>query len=131
MATRSMIAMEQADGSLLSIYIYCHWDGYTEHHLPILKGYYNTTKKVEALLALGDISILRDNVEPPDGVEHSFDNPAENVVIAYHRDRGDELVKAKSYPNLQNIFAARSDIEFVYVFTLKGEWKYSELNDHR
>ena len=56
MSTNSRIGILHEDGTTETIY--CHWDGYPEHHMPILTEHYNTAEKVQALLALGDISIL-------------------------------------------------------------------------
>jgi hypothetical protein len=89
MATRSRIRMVLPSGEAKSIY--CHWDGYPSHHAPILKGFYNTTEKVRELLQLGAISVLAPLVKPNEGDTHSFENRARNVVVAYHRDRGEEL----------------------------------------
>lgn len=89
MATRSRIRMVLPTGEAKSIY--CHWDGFPSHQAPILKEHYNTTEKVRELMALGAISYLAPKVKPDEGVAHSFDKPAKDVVVAYHRDRGDEL----------------------------------------
>ena len=59
MATRSRIAIENEDGTVTSIY--CHWDGYVDHNGMILQEHYNERSKVEALIALGDISYLDAN----------------------------------------------------------------------
>ena len=72
MATRSYIGIKNENGKV--DYIYCHWDGYPEHHGPILRGSYKTKSDVEELLELGDLSSLDTD---PDGCE------------AYHRDRGE------------------------------------------
>lgn len=70
--------------------IYCHWDGYPSHVGEILKEYYNNDSIIDKLINLGDISCLEKNIEPLEGQQHSFDSPAPNVTIAYHRDRGED-----------------------------------------
>lgn len=124
MATRSRIAIENQDGSVDSIY--CHWDGYPEHNGAILKEHYRDREKVVQLISLGRISSLAPNVEPSG--PHSFESPQSDVVVAYHRDRGESYQKpardkdAKSY--------LRSDIEeFGYLFTKEGEWVYASYGD--
>ena len=67
MGTRSRIGVVNPDDSITSIY--CHWDGYPEHHLPILTGHYTTEDKAADLIALGSLSSL----EPEIGVRHNFD----------------------------------------------------------
>jgi hypothetical protein len=68
--------------------VYCHWDGYLEHNGRILQEYYKSDK-ANQLVALGSISSLRKNVQIPEGVEHSFDEPADGITVFYGRDRGE------------------------------------------
>jgi hypothetical protein len=120
MATRSRIGMEQPNGEVRSVY--CHWDGYPEGVGATLQEHYTDPAKVEALIALGDISYLRKYVAPMPGESHSFNNPAEGVTVAYHRDRGEEF-RAPRVDASVDAFS-RSDIEeYGYVFTQSGEWK--------
>lgn len=56
MSTRSRIGLQLPNGKIKSIY--CHWDGYPEGVGEILRKHYNTREKIEALLELGDISVL-------------------------------------------------------------------------
>ena len=87
MATRSTISVLQPNGLIHSIY--CHWDGYIEGVGKTLKEHYNTFEKANELIALGSLSSLHEMLSTND--EHSFENPKENVTIAYHRDRDEEL----------------------------------------
>ena len=90
MATRSRIRMTLPSGKTRSVY--CHFDGYPENNGRILKEFYNTTEKVEELLALGALSSLGKKVKPEPGSTHTFNNPQRDVTVAYHRDRGDKLL---------------------------------------
>jgi len=120
MATRSRIAIEDQDGTVRSIY--CHWDGYPEYNGVVLQENYQTQEKVEQLIALGSISSLNPLVAPPEGVTHKFDDPFDNVTVAYCRDRGEEL-SIKSHKNVKEF--SESDIEeYGYVFTAAGEWLF-------
>ena len=121
MATRSRIGMEQPNGEVRSIY--CHFDGYPEGVGATLREHYVDPEKVEALIALGDISVLEPLVEPDVlGVEHTFDNPAPCVTVAYHRDRGESFFPPRVDESVEAF--SRSDIEeYGYVFTQSGEWK--------
>lgn len=90
MSTNSSIGIKRRDGS--ETRIYCHWDGYIAHAGVILQLAYNTAEKVEALLALGDLSSLGfypDRV-PADRV----DELSEGCCVAYHRDRGEEFCQS-------------------------------------
>ena len=57
MATRSAIGYRKLDGSVRAVY--CHWDGYPEHQLPILKKHYSGIRKVQAMIKPGSMSSLR------------------------------------------------------------------------
>lgn len=57
MATRSAIGYIRPDGSIRAVY--CHWDGYPDHQLPILTEHYNGIRKVQALIKPGSMSSLR------------------------------------------------------------------------
>jgi len=61
MATRCYIFKENKDKSLIGIY--CHYDGYPSHMLPILRDHYKTEEKIDKLLAIGDINHLHEAVE--------------------------------------------------------------------
>jgi len=130
--------MVNEDGTVSSIY--CHWDGYPEHHGKILVSHYTSREKVKALIDLGSISILAQEVEPPSiaydvdsgkgermlkrfGVmgAHSFDNPIPGVTVAYHRDRGEEYIEPRINKSLEDYFLADNE-EYGYLFTLEGEW---------
>ena len=56
MSTRCRIAIEQEDGTIKSIY--CHHDGYKSGVGKTLRTHYTNPDKVQALIALGDISTL-------------------------------------------------------------------------
>jgi hypothetical protein len=120
MATRSRIGIENEKGEIKSIY--CHWDGYPSNNGKILAEHYTDREKVEELIALGDISSLNENVGPSDGVEHSFDNPASGVTVAYHRDRGDDF-RGPAVKYSMKGFTNSDYEEFGYVFTKDNEWK--------
>ena len=45
MSTNSRIGILHEDGTTETIY--CHWDGYPEHQMPILTKHYDTAEKVK------------------------------------------------------------------------------------
>ena len=110
MATRSRIAIENQDGTVTSIY--CHWDGYTSGVGKMLEKWYTTQAKVEALIELGDISSL--DMTP-------------TSTVAYHRDRGEDLVQSK-YNRVEALFdmGFNSGVEYIYCFTKSGQWLVSD-----
>jgi hypothetical protein len=128
MSTRSMILREEDNGLYLGIY--CHHDGYLSHNGAILLKYYNTRKKLEKLLELGDLSYLAPKVKPRPGAHHDYDHPQEGVCVFYGRDRG-EIATGAEYVTLEDM---DNDpwIEYTYVFTRDNKWKYfryKELNE--
>ena len=120
MATRSYIGIIRPDNSIDGIY--CHWDGYPNHHLPILNKHYLTSDKVNQLINLGPISEL--NIEI--GEEHSFHSPHPNWVISYHRDRkqGDDKHYIISYPSLEDMKNKfkYDGMEYSYIYN-DGKWE--------
>lgn len=110
--------------------VYLHWDGYLSWAGVMLHDYYATPEKVEQLISLGALSSIRERLEPAFGEYHTFENPMEDVTIAYHRDR-DEPLEIHTFPDLSlmgdKIFIKRlaqiSDGNYVYLFdTRKGQW---------
>lgn len=108
MATRSWIALKHQNKYLS---VYCHWDGYPEHHGTILKKNFNTEDKVLELLSNGFISSLGDSI-----AECEF----------YHRDRGEEISPPNVYPNLDLLKYNFSE-EFLYVFE-DNRWRCFNSN---
>jgi hypothetical protein len=121
MSTRSRIGMEFTDenGTHMVKSIYCHFDGYPEGVGQKLMDHYQDREKVEQLIELGDISYIAPNVTPSG--PHSFDEPERGVVVAYHRDRGEEYFAPRVDASVDRF--VKSDIEeFGYLFTEEGEW---------
>lgn len=107
MATRSIIGMEMPDGTVRSIY--CHFDGYIEHHGPILVESYNTAEKVSALLDRGDLSTLNTTPESSGA----------------YKDRGEGNVDAITYNDIDqfvNDIRSRTVISHIYLFRNEEWW---------
>ena len=85
MGTRSRIGVMHGDKCKS---VYCHWDGYLSFNGQILQEHYDSAK-ANHLVSLGDMSLLAENIEIPEGVEHTFDVPAKNITTFYGRDRGE------------------------------------------
>lgn len=129
MSTCSYIGIRNPDKTIKAIY--SHWDGYVEHNGRILFENYKDKEKIVALLALGDISSLDKDVAPAEGVEHSFDNPAEGVVVAYHRDRGEDYSAPMEFKDNNALDESMQSgvIEFCYLWDETKEtpeWTFRE-----
>ncbi len=121
MATRSYIGKVNNDGTFT--YIYCHNNGDVDCNGKMLLDFYQDNDKIDDLIALGSISRLGIDVSPPDGKEHTFDNPLSYVTVAYHRDRGDAVwgpYTATSVDEMIEIASKDGLIEYVYVWGLYG-----------
>ena len=134
MSTHSAIVRKNKDGSYTGIY--CHWDGYPSNNGKVLLDHYKTDEKIDSLIALGDISSLNEFVTPDASREtaktdspyqkvdltkpHSFDNVYNDTTIAYHRDRGGELVKHEG----ESLIAVLSQIDHEYAYVwVDGNWE--------
>jgi hypothetical protein len=117
MATRSRIGIENENGTISSIY--CHHDGYPDGVGATLKEHYSNSQKLRMLINLGDISSLGEHVATMD--EHSFNNPKENVTVAYHRDRGEEKNEARTDVSIEQFKRRLSEV-YGYVYTKDEKW---------
>jgi len=108
MATRSYIGVRNTDASV--DYIYCHFDGYPDHNGKILTEHYADMDKVNALMKLGDLSVLGEQI----GGKHDFNKRTRGWCLAYGRDRGEMNVSVKTgdYKELIN----DRNVDYVYIF---------------
>lgn len=123
MSTRSFIGKLNSNGFVSGIY--CHFDGYPEHTGKILQNHYVTLEKVNALLALGNLS----SIGPEIGEKRDFADNNDRFCKAYHRDRGEDFEENKLYVSVDEMVKnVYSDMgaEFAYVFA-DGKWQTYEL----
>ena len=120
MSTRSTINVQTTEGIKS---IYCHWDGYSEHHMPILTESYNTQEKVEALISLGNLSSLHKSIDCPEG--HSFSNPIKGYCVFYGRDRQEENQEYKIFKSIKEVHRQ----EYNYFF-IDGKWSVEEGDNY-
>ena len=115
MGTRSTIAIQNTDGTVTGIY--CHWDGYLSHNGDILQKFYTTEEKVRALIALGDLSSLGEQI----GSKHDFNNAPDGECNAYGRDRGETNIDAKTCASWAAMLEDFGQ-EFDYLFVPGKGW---------
>ena len=111
MSTRSEIAIENADGSIQSIY--CHSDGYLSYMGVLLNSYYNSFEKAKSIINENDCSALTTTIE-----ESRF----------YNSWRG-ENTQAKTFGNEYSFMEYFQDsifAEYLYLFK-DGQWFVSKL----
>lgn len=110
--------------------IYCHWDGYPEYMLPMLRDNYNSLELANKLISMGDASLIEKNIEPDPARPHDFDNYQEDVCVFYHRDRGD------SWESCRSVCYSKCDLfrvpafDYVYIFE-DGQWNAYNMNGRR
>lgn len=123
MGTRSTIAVQRADGSVVQTY--CHWDGYVDHNGRILQEFYNSQELAEQLVSHGDMSSLGPRSEPAG--EHSFDNPERGVTVYYGRDRGESGTEPRVFASVNEYVRKVDNQEYDYLFK-DGKWFVSEYH---
>jgi hypothetical protein len=129
MGTRSTIAIKHGDRIKA---IYCHWDGYVEGVGATLLKHYQASPKANNLVALGDISSLRETI----GKQHSFDLRAvegseeATWTTFYGRDRGEEGTEFKSFGSEAEWmdYYDGSGAEFYYIMD-SGVWYVSAYRE--
>ena len=126
MATRSFICKSLPNNTIVGVY--CHYDGYPSGVGATLANHYTTDERVEALLSLGSISQLHPRLVPNLGDTHTFNNPAKNVTIAYHRDRGEDMhtTTFSSLDVMVENVAHQLGVQFVYIWD-SNEWVTMDL----
>jgi len=142
MGTRSMIAIQNPYSKAVRA-VYCHWDGYLKHNGAILQKHYSNSPKVNNLIALGDISSLKDEI----GEKHDFSRldstmpEAEyeakygNMTTFYTRDRGEDT-PFKVFKNLKDACEHYTWSDYFYCFKYSkaddyqtGEWHYKKAGE--
>ena len=126
MATRSFICKSLPNNTIVGVY--CHYDGYPSGVGATLANHYTTDERVTALLSLGSISQLHPRLVPNLGDTHTFNNPAKNVTIAYHRDRGEDMhtTTFSSLDVMVENVAHQLGVQFVYIWD-SNEWVTMDL----
>ena len=128
MSTRSHIAVQRIAEPKTIDYIYCHYDGYPEHHGPILTNHYNTIEKVNELMELGDLCSLGEEI----GEKHDMDKKPISVnnekwCSAFGRDRGEYDVMAKT--DLMHNVISDTSVDYLYLFNeYANKWYCFEFN---
>ena len=119
MGTRSRIGVMHGNNCKS---VYCHWDGYLDYNGRLLLEHYDSSK-ANHLVALGDLSSLKPNVFVPEGVEHSFEKPAENITVFYGRDRGETGTEWKTDTTFEAFLERVDNCGAEYYYIMKdGEW---------
>ena len=112
MSTNAAIGMKMADGSVRAVRL--NWDGYVGYAGAILGGWYKTAEQVEVLLALGELSGIKETPE---------------TCTAYHRDMGEDFRAPFTFETVddyQYCGKGRLAAEYLYLFD-DGKWSVCGL----
>jgi len=112
MSTNASIAVEHKDGSVSVVYL--HYDGSVNWAGKTLLKHYNSLELAEQLVALGDMSVLGERIEPIG--EHTFTNPESGTTVYYNRDRGEDTV-IDHYDSIEDYLKNNIQEEYNYIFT--------------
>ena len=134
MATRSMIGIENKDGTIKAVY--CHWDGYPANNGMLLHSHYNDEATILQLISMGDLSSLRKYIgEKTDMGDLDPNRPAvvNEWCEFYGRDRGDEGCGTRDYPNRSQFMEAANGCwaDWVYLYdAANGEWLIHDTDEN-
>lgn len=124
MATNSQIVTRLADGSYRGVY--CHFDGHPGGVGTVLQQHYNSQEQAERATSLGALSELGASMECPVG--HSYSKPVKGYTVAFHRDRGEELLFAEA-ETLQGCLDAQPFGGAEYFYVWQGAWRTMSESD--
>lgn len=124
MGTRSNIGIIHKDKSVTMIY--CHWDGYLDHHGKLLLNHYTDISKIQQLMDLGSISSLAEEI----GERHDFDKPVPGWCNSYGRDRGEEDVGSMEFPSKEAALDQMEEYLYLWDTNKKTENKWI-VSDHK
>lgn len=128
MSTHSFIAKQIGPDKYRGIY--CHHDGYLTHNGAMLVDHYSSPERVDKLLDMGDISGLREKVDPDPSRPHGFepDKQQPDVTVAYGRDYGEKGTQAilLTTKQLEQVSETHA---YTYVFTEEAKWKYCRAGE--
>lgn len=113
MSTRSFIGMVDEESHSYKA-VLCQYDGFPDHHYPILSQYYNTTEKVRELIEMGNIRMLSETLD--DSVFYQRD------LQEYHDPRKHGFMEFASYDEL-NTKARESFSDYFYYWD-GDKWFY-------
>jgi hypothetical protein len=123
MATRSCIAVRTGTARKPRyLAVYCHYDGYPSHQLPILTEHHSSPAAALSLVAGGDISCLHTNL--------GWDRETRpETGPLYYAERGEKDVDPKEFVEIQALLDhfRECGCEHSYVFMPKLGWVHTDL----
>ncbi len=121
MGTDCLIGRENTDGTVTAIF--CAHDSQPPYVGATLRDHYTGPEKVDALMALGSVSVLGSDI----GEKHKFGRGPNDWCEAYGRDRGEDGAIACAYSAAR--FACKAD-DFccLYLYSLADKAWFCRSN---
>ena len=114
MSTRSMIAIQDADGTCYAVY--CHFDGYVSHMGKMLTTHFNSMEKAVELVNEGELRSVDVDKDGIIELEHFVEDFAKREIEYY--DTMEDMLNA----------FRNSDREFIYLWDDEFEgWVYRKM----
>jgi len=127
MATRSAIAIQLPKNRFLAIY--CHYDGYPEHQLPILTDDYATFDSVINLVMMGDLSSLSSEHDWERKKQKKINKNKKNFPPLTYSSRGEQYdaIRPKVFKSLAAIKKYFTDCWCEHLYVYDTEWVHHSL----
>lgn len=120
MSTRSFIGTYNDDNTLTGIY--CHFDGYPEYVGRTLLEHWTDPDKVNALMALGNLSMLGMEVGEAHGFDDTDHPKRHEWCLAYGRDRGETGQEAQTFADHYEFLKAANESCAEYAYLLDEDY---------
>lgn len=120
MATRSIIAKVQEDGTVKAAY--CHWDGYYNHVGKLLVHNYTDNDTIDKLIDLGGFSSLDETVE------ETRMNQYKDSDTHVHVNSKEELLIPEGFMGAEYIYIRERGAWFMYECDSESYTKLQDLN---
>lgn len=121
MSTRSMIGIRNHGGTIEAIY--CHYDGYPDGVGRTLIEHYGNLERARALVAMGDLSAVAENLEPEHGAILSESGDFPGVTQRLSRESTRDLRIFENDAAFLSHARKNCSAEFVYVYDVPwGRW---------
>ena len=117
MATRSLIGVQQQDGTVKAIY--CHWDGYPEGVGLMLETFYGNPDDANKLIEMGNMSVIGATIgTQTNGAGHT----GGAQCVFYGRDLGESDQQATVYDSFDEFEASMDNWGVDYAYFMKDDF---------
>lgn len=117
MATRSMIGVQQKDGTVKAIY--CHWDGYPDGVGMMLETFYGNPADANKLIDMGNMSVIGATI----GEKVTFGSHTGGAqCVFFGRDGGESDQEATVYASFDEFEKSLDNWGVNYAYYMKDDY---------